>query len=165
MYWAKPLESAESMELMLQSSQTIGLYKLEPESDAPFDGNAHLTPSMVTQIGMARLLTDRVTVAYLTDMYVAPAYQGRGLASWMLSYVKSILLTLPDLRRLLLLTSATGKGRGFYSREMDMKIINTEDDDMICMVYRPHKTVDEDNAHSTLRTVDENNAQSTLRQV
>ena len=34
------------------------------------------------QIGFARVVTDRATYAYLCDVYVLEAYQGRGLGTW-----------------------------------------------------------------------------------
>ena len=39
------------------------------------------------QIGLARLITDYVTIAYLTDVYVLEEYQGKGLGTWLLGAV------------------------------------------------------------------------------
>lgn len=39
------------------------------------------------QIGLARVITDRSTFAYLSDVFVLEAYRGRGLASWMLEVI------------------------------------------------------------------------------
>jgi GNAT superfamily N-acetyltransferase len=38
-------------------------------------------------VGLARVITDRATFAYLSDVFVLEAYRGRGLASWMLQVI------------------------------------------------------------------------------
>jgi GNAT superfamily N-acetyltransferase len=48
------------------------------------------------QIGFARVVTDRATYAYLCDVYVVEAYQGRGLGTWFMRE----LITHPDLQGL-----------------------------------------------------------------
>jgi GNAT superfamily N-acetyltransferase len=40
-----------------------------------------------TQIGFARVVTDHLTFSWLCDVYVDPAYRGRGLATWMIECV------------------------------------------------------------------------------
>lgn len=57
------------------------------------------------QIGLLRLITDDVTFAYLTDVYVLPEYQGKGLGSWMLGCLNEVIKAWPHLRRMMLLTS------------------------------------------------------------
>jgi GNAT superfamily N-acetyltransferase len=39
------------------------------------------------QIGLSRVITDRATFAYLSDVFVLESYRGRGLASWMLEVI------------------------------------------------------------------------------
>lgn len=39
------------------------------------------------QIGLARVVTDRATFAYLCDVYVLEPYRGRGLAKWLIACV------------------------------------------------------------------------------
>ena len=60
-YWAKgrPRETVERT--VREASRVVGLYA---------DGR---------QIGFARAFTDGVSVVYLADVYVLPAYRGRGL--------------------------------------------------------------------------------------
>jgi GNAT superfamily N-acetyltransferase len=60
-YWARgrPLETVER--LVREADRVVGLY----------DGDR--------QVGFARAFTDGTTVAYLADVYVLPAYRGRGL--------------------------------------------------------------------------------------
>lgn len=48
------------------------------------------------QIGLARMITDRATFAYLCDVYVLPDYRGRGLGTWLMECV----MAHPDLARL-----------------------------------------------------------------
>ncbi len=48
------------------------------------------------QIGLARLITDRATYAYLCDVYILEAWRGRGLAKWLMACVHAH----PDLQGL-----------------------------------------------------------------
>ena len=54
--------------------------------------------------GLARIVTDYVTFAYLTDVFVLKEYQRRGLATWMMRSVKELVDDWPDLRGLMLMT-------------------------------------------------------------
>jgi GNAT superfamily N-acetyltransferase len=40
-----------------------------------------------TQIGFARVISDRATYAYLADVYVLEAYRGQGLGRWLIDVV------------------------------------------------------------------------------
>lgn len=55
-------------------------------------------------VGLARIVTDYVTFAYLTDVFVLKEYQRRGLASWMMRCTKEMVDDWPDLRGLILMT-------------------------------------------------------------
>jgi GNAT superfamily N-acetyltransferase len=55
------------------------------------------------QIGFGRVVTDRATFAYLADVFVLPAYRGRGLGKWLVSCVLAH-PELQGLRRWLLAT-------------------------------------------------------------
>lgn len=48
------------------------------------------------QIGFARVITDRSTYAYLSDVYVLEAWRGRGLALWLMEAIRAH----PDLQNL-----------------------------------------------------------------
>ncbi|WP_298419410.1 GNAT family N-acetyltransferase [uncultured Kordia sp.] len=69
------------------------------------------------QIGFARLITDKTTMAYLCDVFIIEAYQKKGLSSWLM---KSI-TTHPELQHLrlwILLTSSADwlyEKFGFYN--------------------------------------------------
>ena len=39
------------------------------------------------QVGMARVVTDRATFAWLCDVYVEPAHRGHGIGAWMIEQV------------------------------------------------------------------------------
>ncbi len=83
-YWAEGI-SLEIVHRSLESSLCFGLYA--PEG----------------QIGLARVITDRATFAYLCDVYVLPGHQGRGLGRWLMQCVRSS-SQLQGLRRWMLVT-------------------------------------------------------------
>ena len=60
-YWAKGRPRETQDRLIEEASRVVGLY----------DGDR--------QIGFCRAVTDGVSFAYLADVYVLPAYRGRGL--------------------------------------------------------------------------------------
>ncbi|MEO5815614.1 MAG: GNAT family N-acetyltransferase [Gemmatimonadaceae bacterium] len=49
-----------------------------------------------TQIGFARVITDRATYGYLADVYVLEAYRGQGLGRWLVD----VIMQHPDLQSL-----------------------------------------------------------------
>ena len=55
------------------------------------------------QVGFARVISDRATIAYLGDVFVLPQYRGRGLAKWLMECVTSH-PDLQNLRRWILVT-------------------------------------------------------------
>ncbi len=55
------------------------------------------------QVGLARVVTDRATFAYLCDVYVLPSHRGRGLGEWLIETVMSH-PALQGLRRFSLVT-------------------------------------------------------------
>ena len=77
-YWAQG-RSREVIEKSLQHSECFGLYDEKKQKGK--------------QIGFARVITDYATFAYLADVFVLEAYQGRGLGKWL---VKTV-LSHPDL--------------------------------------------------------------------
>jgi GNAT superfamily N-acetyltransferase len=64
------------------------------------------------QVGLARVVTDRATFAWLCDVFVLEDYRGRGLAKWLLGCVLGH-RDLQGLRRFLL---ATRDAHGLYGR-------------------------------------------------
>lgn len=64
------------------------------------------------QVGFARVVTDRATFAYLCDVFVLPAYRGRGLAAWLMECVVGH----PDLQGLRRFVLVTRDAHGLYER-------------------------------------------------
>ena len=83
-YWAEGIP-LETVERSLRHSLCFGLYGAEG------------------QIGLARVITDEATFAYLCDVYVLPGHQGRGLGRWLMECVMSS-PRLRGLRRWMLVT-------------------------------------------------------------
>jgi len=83
-YWAEGI-SREIVERSLRHSLCFGL----------FEANQ--------QIGLARVISDYATFAYLADVYVLEAYRGRGLAKWLMRCVQAH-PQLQNLRKFVLVT-------------------------------------------------------------
>ncbi len=90
-YWAKGIPR-QRVETSLSNSLCFGLYH------------------QAAQIGFARAITDRATFAYLADVFVLPAYRGRGLGKWLISCVQSH----PDLKGLRRWLLATADAHDLY---------------------------------------------------
>jgi GNAT superfamily N-acetyltransferase len=61
-------------------------------------------------VGFCRVITDQATFAYLADVFVLPAYRGRGLSKWMMACVREH-PALQGLRRFML---GTKDAHGLY---------------------------------------------------
>jgi GNAT superfamily N-acetyltransferase len=61
-------------------------------------------------VGFARVITDRATIAYLADVFVLPAYRGRGLSKWLMACV----VDHPELQGLRRWVLATLDAHGLY---------------------------------------------------
>lgn len=90
-YWADG-RPREVIERSLQTSLCFGLYRSQE------------------QVGLARVITDFATFAYLCDVFIAEPYQGQGLGKWLLACV----LAHPDLQGGLRWMLATRDAHGFY---------------------------------------------------
>jgi len=66
-------------------------------------------------IGLARLITDSVTVIWLTDVYILPEWQNQGLGTWLNACVKEWVDMMPYLRRLSLI-AAEGRLERTYAK-------------------------------------------------
>lgn len=130
LYWCKPL-SPSAMHTCLSNSFCLGLYI----ETTPSAGAAALaTPPNLEQIGLARLITDYTTFAYLTDVYVLPKEQGKGLGTWLIACVDEILASMGDLRRAVLITSP--RMEVLYERKLAMKRVEQEEGGLIIMHRR-----------------------------
>ncbi len=83
-YWAEGIP-IETVQKAVEGSLCFGL----------FDG--------ARQIGLARVITDRATFAYLCDVYVLEEYRGLGLGKWLMEAVRDH-SDLQNLRRFALVT-------------------------------------------------------------
>ena len=111
MYWSAGIPR-ETVDRALDHSLCFGLY----------DGSR--------QIGLARLITDHATFAYLADVFVLEEYRGLGLGVWLMECVMAHPL-LPGLRRILL---ATRDAHGLYAR---FGFAEPEDPKMLMQRVRP----------------------------
>lgn len=149
MYWAKPL-TPKDVEVLLEHSLTLGLYRvsrLVPGAKTADSPSSPRTPSptielegtsqeRLEQIGMARLVTDRVTTAYLSDVYVAPEYRKDDLGKWLMQCCKDIMQDFPAMRRGFLLCSPDA-GKRFYEKELGFWDIGEErEKGVICMTRK-----------------------------
>jgi GNAT superfamily N-acetyltransferase len=92
-YWACGIPRAV-VERSLAHSLSFGLYRGD------------------TQVGFARVVTDRATFAYLADVYVLEEHRGKGLSKWLVESV----LHHPDLQGLRRFLLATRDAHGLYAR-------------------------------------------------
>lgn len=92
-YWAGG-RTSQMIARYLKHSLTFGLY----------DGSR--------QIGLARVVSDYTTFAWLCDVFVHEDYRGQGLGKWLLEAVHSH----PDLQGLRRWMLATKDAHGLYSQ-------------------------------------------------
>lgn len=92
-YWAKGMP-AEKLEIALDNSLCFGVYK----------GSE--------QVGLARVVTDKATFAYLCDIFILENYRGLGLSKWLMQTI----LAHPELQGLRRWSLATADAQGLYSQ-------------------------------------------------
>jgi GNAT superfamily N-acetyltransferase len=124
MFWARPL-SNEATRAMLDNSLTLGVYKVS-DSDKK------------EPIGMARMVTDYTTLAYLTDVYLQDAYRNLGLGKWIIRCCREIVVEMNDLRFMVLLTGSE-KAQNLYRRELGMSTLDGRELPLVCMGARREK--------------------------
>jgi GNAT superfamily N-acetyltransferase len=64
------------------------------------------------QVGFARVISDRATIAYLGDVFVLPDYRGRGLGTWLVECV----LAHPELQGMRRWMLGTRDAHGLYQK-------------------------------------------------
>jgi GNAT superfamily N-acetyltransferase len=92
-YWAQG-RTREMIARYLQHSLAFGLY----------DGSR--------QIGLARVISDYTTFAWLCDVFIHEDYRGHGMGKWLMETVHSH----PDLQGLKRWMLATNDAHGLYSQ-------------------------------------------------
>ncbi|KAJ5628811.1 hypothetical protein N7490_011039 [Penicillium lividum] len=133
-YWAKPLPE-DVLSKILQGSMCFGVYRrLSPSESGE---------KRTEQVGLARMITDGSTFAYLSDTYVLPECQGYGLGKWLFRCVAEVFSTenMPYLRRIMLLTHEK-KTQDFYTKALGVKVVGQEErpdtgKDLVFMCARP----------------------------
>ena len=74
------------------------------------------------QVGLARVVTDRATFAYLSDVYVLEEHRGKGLAQRLMEAV----IAHPDLQGLRRMLLATRDAHGLYAKYGFKPLANPE---------------------------------------
>lgn len=92
-YWAQG-RRRETIERSLANSLVFGLY----------DGGR--------QVGLARIVSDYATFAWLCDVFIHEDYRGQGLGKWLIETV----VAHPDLQGLRRLMLATRDAHGLYQQ-------------------------------------------------
>ncbi|KAL9094918.1 MAG: hypothetical protein Q9165_002868 [Trypethelium subeluteriae] len=100
LYWTERMEPYD-LSIMLDNSVTLGLYA---EANS-MDRKVITAGEACQQIGLARLVTDKTTFAYLTDVFIENRYRGLGLGRWLMTAVQETVDAMPHLRQMMLLTS------------------------------------------------------------
>lgn len=114
MYWTASYPE-EVLARIIENSLCFGVYKTTT-STSPYSPDVH------EQIGFARIITDNVTFAYLTDLYILPEYQGAGLGRWLIDCVDEVLKEMPYLRWAMLRTSSV-KSKEAYEAKLRMSVL------------------------------------------
>lgn len=121
------------MKETLQNSLCFALYDIKDDSlemteellraraTSPDSTAQKSTPEL---LGFARMITDFVTFAFVTDVWIDPLAQGKGLGTWLVGCVQEVIESMPHLRRSMLLTSSWEKSVPFYQRLMKMTLMN-----------------------------------------
>ncbi len=91
-YWSEQIPQ-KVIERAVRNSLCFGL----------FDGSA--------QVGLARVVTDYATFAYLCDVYVLESHRGRGLGKWLIECV----MVHPQLQGLRRFNLVTRDAHGLYA--------------------------------------------------
>lgn len=92
-YWANQ-RSREVIERSLEHSLCFGVYR------------------GADQVGLARVVTDYATFAYLCDVFILPSERGHGLGKWLMQTV----MTHPELQGLRRWMLATRDAHGLYAQ-------------------------------------------------
>jgi GNAT superfamily N-acetyltransferase len=93
-YWAKGI-SREIVARSIEHSLCFGIYDAKG-----------------SQVGFARVISDRATYAYLGDVFVLESHRGRGLSKWLMECI----VKHPELQGLRRWTLLTRDAHGLYSQ-------------------------------------------------
>ena len=128
LYWCKPLPE-DQLRTCLESSFCLGLYiQTAASSDAP----GLETAPKPEQIGLARIITDFTTLAYITDVFVIKEEQGNGLGGWLMGCVNEVLGEMGYLRRAILFANQ-GETEEYYTKKLGMQRLTQEEQGVVIM--------------------------------
>jgi GNAT superfamily N-acetyltransferase len=113
MYWATPLSDGATR-TMLEKSLTLGVYQVVGDGDKK------------EPIGMARMVTDYTTLAYLTDVYLQDDHRSKGLGKWIIQCCREVVLEMKHLRFMVLLTGSE-QAQNLYRRELGMAVLDGDE--------------------------------------
>ncbi|KAH7556654.1 hypothetical protein BM1_06088 [Bipolaris maydis] len=119
-FWAKPLAPAK-LTTLLDNSLTLGVFVVSNGTK--------------TAVGMARMITDYTTLAYLTDVYLIPEHQGQGAGKWLIRCCREICMDMEDLRFMVLLTGSE-QAQALYRKELGMAKLDGGEVGLTCMGAR-----------------------------
>jgi GNAT superfamily N-acetyltransferase len=103
-YWSAGIPR-RTVELALRNSLCFGLYELGAGATEEAKGGGP-----ARQIGLARVISDFATYAYLCDVYVLPDWRGHGLGRWLIGSV----MRHPDLAGVRRFSLATRDAHDLY---------------------------------------------------
>jgi len=95
-------------------------------------------------VGLSRIITDYTTFGYLTDVYVLPEHQGRGLATWMMGCLNEILDQWDNLRRFMLITSSD-QAVELYRKTLGAQVWNEGPSNVLKVLEKRGKAVRQPN--------------------
>ncbi|KAK0647477.1 hypothetical protein DIS24_g7742 [Lasiodiplodia hormozganensis] len=136
MYWATALDS-QSLDTILKTSLWYAVYLQTQQSTTTSQEQGKLDPSALKQIGMGRLVTDHATIFFLTDVFVLPEYQGKGLAKWMMRCIKEGTDALPAVRRVMFMAKRAPHAIKFYEDALGAEVHDQENGEVVFM-STPH---------------------------
>ncbi|MCP4275860.1 MAG: GNAT family N-acetyltransferase [Gammaproteobacteria bacterium] len=110
-YWAKGIP-VETMQTALENSVCVGVMQGDK------------------QVAFARVITDKATFGYLSDVFVLPEYRGRGLSKRMLETI----MTMPELQGLRRFMLATKDAHSLY-RQFGFESVS--DATPLMQIHRP----------------------------
>ena len=132
-YWGKPLPPTQ-LQTLVQRSLCFGIYELaswEQSTPSPTESGPQRPPRIAQStrdneqsprrlIGFARLITDLVTVHYLTDVYILPRCRKLGLGIWLMSCIDEVFKSNEHLRGMILIADRGSRTETFYRKYLGM---------------------------------------------
>jgi GNAT superfamily N-acetyltransferase len=108
-YWCEGIPK-ETVRRGIEGSISFGVYDTSRgRGGVVRGGGAEPSPF---QVGFARVITDKATFAYLSDVFIVEAYRGRGLSTWLME----VILGHPELQGLRRFCLLTRDAHGLYER-------------------------------------------------